>query len=122
MTWDLLWPCQAEEGNTLPQALRQAVEIVKSQASFCCVASISTSVNLHPHSQQDESKDTTAKKYGAQKPSIPLPGAGNSIVILLFLPSSCSQSSETIAVGRSKGLLGILKVIKDQDFLLLGVR
>lgn len=49
------------------------MEIVKSQASSCCIASVSTSVNLRPHSQQDDSKDMTAKKYGTQTPSIPPP-------------------------------------------------
>lgn len=47
-----------------------------------------------------------------------LPKTGNSIVILLFLPSSCLQSSGTNPMGYPKGLLGIFKLIK--DLLLFG--
>lgn len=47
-----------------------------------------------------------------------LPRTGSSIVILLFLPSSCPQSSGTNPMGYPKGLLGIFKLIK--DFLLFG--
>lgn len=42
----------------------------KSWVSSYCIVCIRTSANLHPHSQQDASKDTTAKEQGPQTPSV----------------------------------------------------